>query len=257
MVHMYCWLVSLDAGANVEEALDTGGYVLVFVLAMVPGIEPFLVIPIAIGLGFDPVLTGFAAFAGSVTVAPGETVGLVGPTGAGKTTLTKLLMRLYDTDEGTVRLDGHDIQDITVRSLRDHLGYVSQEPFLFGGTIRENVSYGVSEASGEAIITALEQAGAREFVGALEDRLDTVIRERGVKLSGGQRQRLAIAHRLSTVRNADHIVVLDDGRIVETGTHERLLDADGLYADLWRVQVGDLDALPDTFIEQAVGPADD
>ena len=236
-----------------------------------------------------------------LTVAPGETVGLVGPTGAGKTTLTKLLMRLYDTDEGTVRLDGHDIQDITVRSLRDHLGYVSQEPFLFGGTIRENVSYGVSEASDEAIITALEQAGAWEFVGALEDRLDTVIGERGVKLSGGQRQRLAIArailkdpsllvldeatshvdnetelvvqrnvadldadrttfviaHRLSTVRNADHIVVLDDGRIVETGTHERLLDADGLYADLWRVQVGDLDALPDTFIEQAVGPADD
>lgn len=234
-------------------------------------------------------------------VTPGETVGLVGPTGAGKTTLTKLLMRLYDTDEGTVRLDGHDIQDITVQSLRRHLGYVSQEPFLFGGTIRENVSYGVSETSDEAIITALKQAGAWEFVETLDDQLDTVVGERGVKLSGGQRQRLAIAratlkdpsllvldeatshvdnetelvvqqnvadinadrttfviaHRLSTVRNADRIVVLDDGQIVETGTHERLLDADGLYADLWRVQVGDLDALPDTFIEQAVGPADD
>ena len=237
----------------------------------------------------------------NLTVAPGETVGLVGPTGAGKTTLTKLLMRLYDTDEGTVRLDGHDVQDITVDSLRRHLGYVSQEPFLFGGTVRDNVSYGVTEASDDAIITALEQAGAWEFVEALDDQLDTVVGERGVKLSGGQRQRLAIAramlkdpsllvldeatshvdnetelvvqqnvadlgadrttfviaHRLSTVRNADRIVVLDDGEIVETGSHERLLDADGLYADLWRVQVGDLDALPDGFIQQTVGSADD
>ena len=236
-----------------------------------------------------------------LTVAPGETVGLVGPTGAGKTTLTKLLMRLYDTDAGTVRLDGHDIQDITIQSLRRHLGYVSQEPFLFGGTIRENVSYGVSETTDEAIATALRQAGAWEFVEPLDDQLDTVVGERGVKLSGGQRQRLAIArailkdpsllvldeatshvdnetelvvqqnvadvgadrttfviaHRLSTVRNADRIVVLDDGQIVETGTHERLLDADGLYADLWRVQVGDLDALPDTFIRRTVGSADD
>ena len=237
----------------------------------------------------------------NLTVAPGETVGLVGPTGAGKTTLTKLLMRLYDTDEGTVRLDGHDVQDITVDSLRRHLGYVSQEPFLFGGTVRDNVSYGVTEVSDDAIITALEQAGAWEFVEALDDQLDTVVGERGVKLSGGQRQRLAIAramlkdpsllvldeatshvdnetelvvqqnvadlgadrttfviaHRLSTVRNADRIVVLDDGEIVETGSHERLLDADGLYADLWRVQVGDLDALPDGFIQQTVGSADD
>jgi len=236
-----------------------------------------------------------------LTVAPGETVGLVGPTGAGKTTLTKLLMRLYDTDEGTVRLDGHDVQDITVNSLRRHLGYVSQEPFLFGGTVRDNVSYGVTEVSDDAIITALEQAGAWEFVEALDDQLDTVVGERGVKLSGGQRQRLAIAramlkdpsllvldeatshvdnetelvvqqnvadlgadrttfviaHRLSTVRNADRIVVLDDGEIVETGSHERLLDADGLYADLWRVQVGDLDALPDGFIQQTIGSADD
>jgi ATP-binding cassette subfamily B protein len=210
-------------------------------------------------------------------------------------------MRLYDTDEGTVRLDGHDVQDITVDSLRRHLGYVSQEPFLFGGTVRDNVSYGVTEASDDAIITALEQAGAWEFVEALDDQLDTVVGERGVKLSGGQRQRLAIAramlkdpsllvldeatshvdnetelvvqqnvadlgadrttfviaHRLSTVRNADRIVVLDDGEIVETGSHERLLDADGLYADLWRVQVGDLDALPDGFIQQTVGSADD
>jgi ATP-binding cassette subfamily B protein len=237
----------------------------------------------------------------SFSVAPGETVGLVGPTGAGKTTLTKLLMRLYDTDEGAVRLDGHDVQDLDVRNLRDHLGYVSQEPFLFGGTIRENVSYGVTEASDQELVTALDQAGAWEFVSELEDGLETVVGERGVKLSGGQRQRLAIArailrdptllvldeatshvdnetelvvqqnvtdinaqrttfviaHRLSTVRNADRIIVLEDGQIVESGTHDALLDTDGLYADLWRVQVGDLEALPEGFVEQTVGVADD
>jgi ATP-binding cassette subfamily B protein len=237
----------------------------------------------------------------SFSVEPGETIGLVGPTGAGKTTLTKLLMRLYDADEGTVRLDGHDVEGLSLASLRQQLGYVSQEPFLFGGTVRENVAYGVSDATEEETVTALKQAGAWEFVSELDDGLDTVVGERGVKLSGGQRQRLAIgrailrepgllildeatshvdnetelvvqrnvteigedrttfviAHRLSTVRNADRIIVLDDSRVAESGTHESLLEADGLYADLWRVQVGDLDALPERFVRQTVGSADD
>lgn len=237
----------------------------------------------------------------TLSVAPGETVGLVGPTGAGKTTLTKLLMRLYDADSGTVRLDGHDVQDIDVRSLREHLGYVSQEPFLFGGTVRENVAYGVNDTTEAAVTEALDRAGALAFVTDLEDGLETVVGERGVKLSGGQRQRIAIAratlkdpallildeatshvdnetelvvqqnvtemsasrttfviaHRLSTVRNADRIVVLDDGQLVESGTHESLLEEDGLYADLWRVQVGDIEALPDEFVQRAVSSADD
>jgi ATP-binding cassette subfamily B protein len=237
----------------------------------------------------------------SFRVEPGETIGLVGPTGAGKTTLTKLLMRLYDADDGTIQLDGYDVEDISLASLRQQLGYVSQEPFLFGGTVRENVSYGAIDASEEEIRTALEHAGAWEFVTDLEDGLETVVGERGVKLSGGQRQRLAIArailrnpallildeatshvdnetelivqqnvteigedrttfviaHRLSTVRNADRIIVLDEGTIAEAGTHESLLEADGLYADLWRVQVGDLDALPERFVRQTVGSADD
>jgi ATP-binding cassette subfamily B protein len=232
----------------------------------------------------------------SLSVAPGETVGIVGPTGAGKTTLTKLLMRLYDADSGAVRLDGHDVRDVDLRSLRSHLGYVSQEPFLFGGTIRENVAYGVSDPTDAELTDALDRAGANEFVDELEDGLETVVGERGVKLSGGQRQRLAIArailkdpallildeatshvdnetelivqrnitetdvsrttfviaHRLSTVRNADRIVVLDDGRLVESGTHEELLETDGLYADLWRVQVGDVAALPDEFVQRTV-----
>ncbi|MFB6136812.1 MAG: ABC transporter ATP-binding protein [Halobacteriaceae archaeon] len=235
----------------------------------------------------------------SFTVEPGEMVGIVGPTGAGKTTLVKLLMRLYDVDDGAVRLDGHDIRDVTLRSLRDAIGYVSQEPFLFHGTVRENIAYGLTDVDDEAVEAAARVAGAHEFVADLPDGYDTMVGERGVKLSGGQRQRVsiaravlddpdvlvldeatshvdneteaviqdslatltadrttfAVAHRLSTVRDADTILVMQDGHLVESGTHEDLLAEDGLYATLWRVQVGELEELPEEFRGGATPPA--
>ncbi|WP_439026920.1 ABC transporter ATP-binding protein [Haloarchaeobius sp. DT45] len=226
-------------------------------------------------------------------VEPGETVGLVGPTGAGKSTVVKLLLRLYDVTDGAVRVDGEDVRDVTVSSLRSAIGYVSQDPFLFDGTIAENIRYGRFDASDEAVREAAKAAEAHEFVSNLPEGYDTRVGERGVKLSGGQRQRLAIArvvlqdpailildeatssvdtetevliqrsmdavsldrttfviaHRLSTVRDADTILVLEDGAVVERGTHDELLDVDGVYATFWRVQAGELDSLPDRFVE--------
>ncbi|ACV11551.1 ABC transporter related [Halorhabdus utahensis DSM 12940] len=229
----------------------------------------------------------------SFSAEAGDFVGLVGPTGAGKTTLLKLLVRLYDPEEGEIRVDGHDVRDVSLASLREHVGYVSQEPYLFHGTVAENVAYGI-DAGDDEIREALSMAGAMEFVTELPEEIDTMVGERGVKLSGGQRQRVAIArailedpeilildeatshvdnetevliqrsletltadrttfaiaHRLSTVRDADTILVMDEGRVVERGTHEDLLAADGLYANLWSVQVGEMEALPEEFIER-------
>jgi ATP-binding cassette subfamily B protein len=231
----------------------------------------------------------------SFAVDPGEFVGVVGPTGAGKTTLLKLLLRFYDVDSGSIRIDGHDVRDLTRASLRDAVGYVSQEPYLFHGTVAENIRYGRADADRAAVVAAAERAGVDEFVRDLPDGYDTAVGERGVKLSGGQRQRIAIAralltdpdlfvldeatshvdnetesiirrqladltadrttfaiaHRLSTVRDADTILVLDEGRLVERGTHEELLARDGLYADLWAVQVGAVEDLPARFSEPA------
>jgi ATP-binding cassette subfamily B protein len=230
-----------------------------------------------------------------IDLEPGETVGLVGPTGAGKTTIVKLLLRLYDVDEGEIRVDGHDVRDVTLSSLRGSMGYVGQDNFLFDGTVAENVKYGQFDATREAVVAACERAEAHEFISTLPNGYDQDIGERGVKLSGGQRQRLAvartilqspaimvfdeatsavdtetemliqrsidelaadrttfiIAHRLSTVRDADTILVIEDGEIVERGTHETLLDSDGLYANLWRVQAGEIEELPESFVEQA------
>jgi ATP-binding cassette subfamily B protein len=231
----------------------------------------------------------------SFTAAGGETLALVGPTGAGKSTALKLLLRMYDVDDGAVRVDGQDVRDVSVRSLRAVTGYVSQETFMFYGTVRENIAYGRADATDEAVRAAARAAEAHRFVRNLPDGYDTMVGERGVKLSGGQRQRIAIAravlrdpeilildeatsdvdtetemliqrslddltadrttlvvaHRLSTVRDADRIVVLDEGQVAETGTHEELLAADGLYANLWGVQAGEIDDLPERFVERS------
>jgi ATP-binding cassette subfamily B protein len=228
-------------------------------------------------------------------VDPGETLALVGPTGAGKSTVLKLLLRLYDVEEGAIRVDGTDVRDVTIRSIRQSMGYVSQDTFLFYGTVEENIAYGSFDASREEVIEAAKMAEAHDFITNLPDGYDTEVGERGVKLSGGQRQRIsiarailkdpeilildeatsdvdtetemliqrsldeiaadrttfAIAHRLSTIKDADEIVVLEGGRIVERGTHEELLDNDDLYAHLWGVQAGEIDQLPQEFIERA------
>jgi len=228
-------------------------------------------------------------------VAGGETLALVGPTGAGKSTVLKLLLRMYDVEEGRITIDGEDIRDITIQSLRRHVGYVSQDTFLFYGTVAQNLTYGAFESDHEEMVAAAKAAEAHEFIMNLPEGYDTEVGERGVKLSGGQRQRIsiarailkdpeilildeatsdvdtetemliqravdeltrdrvafAIAHRLSTIKDAEQIAVLEAGKIVEQGTHGELIGADGLYAHLWGVQAGEIDELPQEFIDRA------
>ena len=220
----------------------------------------------------------------SLDVPAGDTIAIVGATGAGKSTVIKLLLRFYDVTAGRVLLDGLDLRELRQEDIRRAIGLVSQDVFLFHGTVRENIAYGDPDAPIDRIIEAARVAEAHEFISQLPQGYDTVVGERGQKLSGGQRQRLSIAravltdppilvldeatssvdneteaaiqrslerivigrttiviaHRLSTVRNADMIYVLQDGQLLESGHHQDLLLLDGLYASLWRVQTGEL-----------------
>jgi ATP-binding cassette subfamily B protein len=215
-------------------------------------------------------------------LSAGTTVALVGPSGAGKTTLASLLMRFYDPDAGRITLDGRDLRELALAHLRRNVALVLQEPILFAASVRENIAYGRPGASDDAVRAAAAAAGAATFIDALPDGYDTLIGERGVSLSGGQRQRLSIAraflqdapilvmdeptsaldaeteaallhtleqlkrgrttiiiaHRLSTIRGADKIIVLEDGRIVESGAHAQLITQNGLYARLYATQFG-------------------
>lgn len=218
----------------------------------------------------------------SLHIPAGKTTAIVGSTGSGKSTLVKLLLRLYDIQAGSITLDGLELRELELRDLRRAIGWVSQDVFLFHGSVLENIIYGNSTATLTEAIEAAKIAEAHEFIEALPQAYDTIVGERGQKLSGGQRQRLAIArailknppilvldeatsavdneteaaiqrsleritknrttiaiaHRLSTIRNADCIYVMEQGQLVEQGTHEVLLDREGIYANLWRVQLG-------------------
>lgn len=225
-----------------------------------------------------------------LTVEPGEIVALVGPSGAGKTSMVNLLPRFYDPTTGVVRLDGVDLRELSLRDLRQQIGLVPQETILFGVSVRENIRYGRFDARDEEIENAARVANAHDFVLGLPDGYDTIIGERGATLSGGQRQRLAIAravlrsprllildeatsaldtesellvqealsrlmqgrttfiiaHRLSTIRNAHRILVMDGGRIVESGSHTELIKEDGLYRRLYEAQFHQEDMLAST-----------
>lgn len=217
----------------------------------------------------------------SFEVLPGQRIGIVGPSGTGKTTILNLILRLYDPQEGTIRLDGHDLRQLQQQAFRRHVALVTQEPFLFNDTVRHNILFGRLDATDEEIETAARLANAHEFIMDLPNGYDTLVGERGVKLSGGQKQRICIAraflanpkvllldeatasvepesealiqaalerlmqgrttiivtHRLSLVRDCDRILVIDEGRVMESGTHEQLVEKDGWYARMYRLQM--------------------
>ncbi len=219
----------------------------------------------------------------NLTVEPGKTLALVGPSGGGKTTICHLIPRFYQLTDGAIRIDGQDVRSLTAESLRRAVGIVQQDVFLFNGSIRENILYGRLDATEEEMLTAAKRANIHDYVMTLPEGYETQIGERGIKLSGGQKQRLSIArvflkdpailildeatsaldnateiliqqaldelcrgrttlvvaHRLSTIKNADEIVVIADGHVQQQGTHEQLIAAGGLYKDLYSLQFRD------------------
>jgi subfamily B ATP-binding cassette protein MsbA len=266
----------IAAGQSLFELLDEpvespgGGYT----TPRVRGEVEFTDVTFSYEAGKGPALNGI-----SLKVAPGESVAIVGKSGSGKSTLVNLLPRFYDVKSGVVRIDGRDVRDYDLRSLREQIAVVSQDVVLFNDTIRNNIAFG-RQVSNEDLERAAEAARVLEFAGEQPAGLDTMVGDRGVLLSGGQRQRisiarallkdspvlildeatgaldneterrvqqeltalmkgrttLVIAHRLSTVENADRIIVLDRGRIVEIGNHQELLARAGLYATLHGMQ---------------------
>jgi ABC-type multidrug transport system fused ATPase/permease subunit len=215
-----------------------------------------------------------------VHAAPGETVAIVGPSGSGKSTIINLIPRFYDATRGRVLIDGHDVRDVTLTSLRSQVGIVLQETFLFNMTVRNNIRYGRSDASDAEVEAAARAAAAHEFIVGLPEGYDTYCGERGARLSGGQRQRIAIArailvnprilildeatssvdtrtdymiqralddlmvnrttiviaHRISTIQRADQILVINNGRVIDRGTHRELLRRSGVYQHLYEIQ---------------------
>lgn len=212
----------------------------------------------------------------SLSIEAGKTVALVGPSGGGKTTLCNMIPRFFDFDSGDIKIDGISIKDVSLKSLRENIGVVAQDVFLFTGTIKENITIGKTDASDEEIIDACKKARIHDFIMTLPDKYNTYIGERGVKLSGGQKQRvsiariflknppimildeatsaldnvteneiqksleelgknrtnLVVAHRLSTIKNADEIIVLTENGIEERGTHQELVEKNGIYSKL-------------------------
>ena len=215
----------------------------------------------------------------SIHIPQGKNIAVVGPSGGGKTTICNLIPRFYDISQGEILIDGKNISDYTLKSLRENIGVVQQDVYLFSGSVKENIAYGKQDATDEEIIAAAKRAGAHEFISELQDGYDTYVGERGVKLSGGQKQRisiarvflknppilildeatsaldnesekliqnsleelakgrttLTIAHRLTTVKNADGILVLTKNGIEEQGTHDQLIAAGGIYAGMYEM----------------------
>lgn len=234
-------------------------------------------------------------------VNPGETVALVGPTGSGKTSTTSLVHRFYEIWDGSVKVGGHDVRDMTQESLGKHVSMVLQEPFLFTGTIYENIRYAKEDATREEVVEAAQAVGAHNFIMNLPDGYDTMLEQRGGNLSLGQRQLISfaraivadskilvldeatasidsytemliqqalqrllegrtgmvIAHRLATIRGADRIIVLQDGNIIESGSHDELMDLGGLYSRLYSMNYASFDDIPDELIQQAAQASED